>query len=873
LQEQSSSHQRDGNNILGERHSRKTNRIGRRPNHLVPGGIMGLQSVKFLRTLGIALAVLLAWTGPSRAQSWQRLHHQPNYPFFGPSTALLLTDGTVMVQSLAGQVWLRLTPDANGSYVNGTWSQLASLPSGYSPEYYASAVLPDGRVIIEGGEINTPFIDWTNLGAIYDPTTNTWAAVTPPSGWNNIGDAAGVVLSNGQFMLSNIFASLGYSVALLNSATLTWTQAGQGKADGSDEEGWTLLPNGQVLTVDVNNPSNLTNSELYDPVSGDWTSAGSTIVKLDDTNADGTGSHEVGPAVLRPDGTVFATGATGHNSIYDTKTATWIPGPDFPDVMGQGQLDIADGPASLLPSGNVLVATSPGFNRPPTHFFEFDGVNLTEEPVTPNSISNPSYVGRMLLLPTGQVLFTDGQPNNYEDVEIYTPSGTYNPAWAPTIASAPTTVAPGASYVISGYRFNGFSQAVAYGDDVQAATNYPLVRITNRATGHVFYSRTHDHSTMAVAFAGLVSTHFDVPVNQELGASDLVVVANGIPSDPIAINVVAFLSTQSLSFSPQAVGTTSAAQTVTLSNTSSQPLLIYGIKVFDGFGRPYAGDFSASNNCGKNLAAGQSCSIAVSFTPTGTGARTGSVSISDNAPNSPQTVSLIGIGALPTAVLSFTSAAFLNGTLTFVGSQAVGTTSPAQTGSLTNQGPGPLLIYGLTIFDSSGKPYAGDFSATNDCAASLEAGNSCSIAVSFTPTGAGTRSGSISISDNASNSPQTVSLTGTGALPVAALSTTGLSFGQQTVGTISAAQTVTLSNLGPGALMIYGVTIFDNFGRPYAGDFSASNNCGKNLAAGQSCTIAVSFTPTGTGARTGSVSISDNAPNSPQTVSLTGAGR
>jgi hypothetical protein len=98
-------------------------------------------------------------------------------------------------------------------------------------------------------------------------------------------------------------------------------------------------------------------------------------------------------------------------------------------------------------------------------------------------------------------------------------------------------VSPGGSYVISGTRFNGFSQGAAYGDDAQAATNYPLVRIINRATGHVFYSRTHDHTSMAVAFGGLVSTHFDVPADQELGVSDLVVVANGIPSPATTVNV------------------------------------------------------------------------------------------------------------------------------------------------------------------------------------------------------------------------------------------------------------------------------------------------------------------------------------------------
>jgi hypothetical protein len=138
----------------------------------------------------------------------------------------------------------------------------------------------------------------------------------------------------------------------------------------------------------------------------------------------------------------------------------------------------------------------------------------------------------MLVLPTGQILLSD-----FFTVMVYNPSGSYNSAWAPRIQSAPTSVSPGGSYLISGHLFNGMSQGAAYGDDQQSATNYPLVRITNNATGHVFYSRTHHHSSMAVAFGGLVSTHFDVPATQELGPSTLVVVANGIPSVPVAVTV------------------------------------------------------------------------------------------------------------------------------------------------------------------------------------------------------------------------------------------------------------------------------------------------------------------------------------------------
>ncbi|HEX8817619.1 MAG TPA: hypothetical protein VF753_19160, partial [Terriglobales bacterium] len=108
----------------------------------------------------------------------------------------------------------------------------------------------------------------------------------------------------------------------------------------------------------------------------------------------------------------------------------------------------------------------------------------------------------------------------------------------PTIASVPHTLKPGSSYLISGTQFNGLSQGAMYGDDDQTATNYPLVRITNKASGNVFYATTHDHSTMAVATGDKqVSTHFDVPENIETGPSRLVVVTNGIPSEPVSVTV------------------------------------------------------------------------------------------------------------------------------------------------------------------------------------------------------------------------------------------------------------------------------------------------------------------------------------------------
>ena len=173
----------------------------------------------------------------------------------------------------------------------------------------------------------------------------------------------------------------------------------------------------------------------------------------------------------------------------------------------------------------------------------FDGTNLNE--VTPSNpgvetdrFNSSSFVGRMLLLPSGRVLVTHHGDAN--DVWTYTPTGQPQGTWAPAITSAPTVIAQGETYRISGTQFNGFSQGAAYGDDAQMATNYPLVRITNNGSGHVFYARTHDHSRMGVEAVGdpeIVSTNFDVPTNLELGASTLVVVTNGISPAAVTVNV------------------------------------------------------------------------------------------------------------------------------------------------------------------------------------------------------------------------------------------------------------------------------------------------------------------------------------------------
>ena len=498
-----------------------------------------------LRKLVLVLASSIMLASFALGQSWQPLNNQPS---FDVGAVLVLTDGTVIAASEPNCLtctatdyssWYKLTPDKNGSYVNGTWSQIASFPAGYAPLYFGSAVLPDGRVLIEGGEYNCATGScnavWTNQGAIYDPLKNQWTPVNPPSGWKTIGDAQAVVLPNGTLMQANCCTK---QQALFNPSNLTWTATGAGKFDINDEEGWNLLPNGKVVTVDAyvfQYDANGTNSELYNPATGAWTSAGSTIEQLwDSCGGANAASYEVGPAVLRPDGTVFATGAntcgSGHTSVYNSRTGTWTAGPDFPAAYG-----VADAPAALEPNGNVLVFASPSRFYPPAgQFFEWNGSSLSLTSTPPSALGDASYVGHLLILPTGQIMFTDFSNN----VEVFTAAGTYDAAWAPTISSAPTSITRGKSYTVSGTQFNGFSQGASYGDDFQDATNYPLVRIVNQASGHVFYCRTHGHSTMAVATGSKkVSTHFDVPVNAETGLSQLFVVANGIPSSPLFVKV------------------------------------------------------------------------------------------------------------------------------------------------------------------------------------------------------------------------------------------------------------------------------------------------------------------------------------------------
>ncbi len=485
------------------------------------------------RSLASFIVLFSLLAALASAQSWTPVAKP--YPGAGAGAAFLLTDGTVMVhqEQSSNDVWYKLAPDINGSYVNGTWTPAASIPF-YAPLFFGSAVLPDGRLIVEGGEYNHLNAVWTNMGAIYNPKTDTWKQVNPPAGWTSIGDAQGVILNDGTYMQSNCCTT---QFAYFNPKNLTWTAFdGNGKFDVFDEEGFTLLPDGQVLSVDAyvfQYDAKGMNSELYNPATETWSSAGNTVVQLWDSDCGNQGgaTFELGPAVLRPDGTVFATGANtcgpGNTAIYNTASQTWKAGPKFPK-----NVSVADGPASIEINGNVLIMGSPN-EGPPATFYEWDGAKLTAAKNPPNAKNDGSFYGHLLALPTGQILFADYS----KDVELYNSKGTYDPSWAPQVTKVPATLTHGKTYTAKGNRFAGVSQGGAYGDDYQPYTNYALIRISNNATSHVFYCKTHNPTSYALQSTALQSTKFDVPAGIETGASTLVVVTNGIPSPGVPVTV------------------------------------------------------------------------------------------------------------------------------------------------------------------------------------------------------------------------------------------------------------------------------------------------------------------------------------------------
>ncbi|MGB8525116.1 MAG: choice-of-anchor D domain-containing protein [Candidatus Acidiferrales bacterium] len=333
----------------------------------------------------------------------------------------------------------------------------------------------------------------------------------------------------------------------------------------------------------------------------------------------------------------------------------------------------------------------------------------------------------------------------------------------------------------------------------------------------------------------------------------------GTGAGPLAVP-----SPTSINFGSVPVGT-SPSQAITLTNTGNQTLLITNIAVA---GNNIAQFPPSADTCSSSLSPGVSCGFSITFTPSATGTFSAAVNVTDNSGNltgAVQTIPLTGTATAAAPLLNISPTA-----LVFT-AQAVGSTSGNQTVTIVNQGSGTLNISGIGVTGSGASNFGIVPAGSNPCPASgtLASSASCTVTINFAPVSSGTKTATLSLSDNASGSPQTISLTGTAVAPAITLSASSLTFSAQPAGTASAPQNVTLSNAGSTSLGVSGILLTG--ANPT--DFIETNNCPQSLGASASCLITVKFDPAASGPanRAATISVSDNAPQSPQTIALTGS--
>lgn len=460
-------------------------------------------------------------------------------------------------------------------------------------DLFSSQVLPDGRLVVVAGEIydyQTPSAGIWCLGSlsageystgnyaeIYNPTTNQWSSVSDPysgSNKNFLGcavpleilptdtsgthDEARVLVTDSVLNSSNRWVPGTHVLNVQIGGTTSpcspvgdpcWTAGGTPQGDSGIEDGWVLAAgnstNNAIASVDTNTPGyenvNYNTAEYYNPSAGTWAKT-SLTQQLSECSTGSLIVCEIGPAVRLPSqNKAWFLGATGHTEYFNESSSSWSTGLDLPNLDPVlGSFIHGDHPAAVLPNGHVLFLVDNSSNVITADEFDPDPAPGTfaaaSLPSDVNSDSDPLYT-RMLVLPTGQVLLSTtyhvtggcSPCTQQEQVYLYTPDGSPQSAWQPTIASV--TSLGGATYQLTGTQFNGVSEGGAFGDDAGASTNYPIVRLTKTGGAHVYYARTHDWDHTGVATGSTtVSTQFDLPSGMAAGTYTVEVITNGIVS-------------------------------------------------------------------------------------------------------------------------------------------------------------------------------------------------------------------------------------------------------------------------------------------------------------------------------------------------------
>ncbi len=509
------------------------------------------------------------------------------------------------------------------------------------------------------------------------------------------------------------------------------------------------------------------------------------------------------------------------------------------------------GTGTLLVSSIVVAGSNPG---------DFQESDNCQAPVVPSgscTISvtfTPAAVGQR----SGNLTITDNAAGGTHLINLVgtgalvastvSPNTWTYPQQAINVSSAPQTFTvtntdPVQSLVVS---------ALATTGDFQVSTNTCTTAILPGAwcTVQIVFdpilpgTRT---GTLVVSGNGTVMP-FTVSLSGSAGAT-ATLCAGALPCAPPPAPQAA------LTFAGTNVNTTSAASAVKLWNSSNFALNVHSVAI----GGVAASEFSQTNNCGTSISANGNCTVNVSFTPSVTGNQNAVLTVTSDAAASPQSVNIVGNGTAPLVTL----VPPMNSTVN-LGNQPLNTASPAASITLTNTGTGPLNIP-AGAFTITGTA-ASDFSQSNTCGTQVAPTLSCTISVIFTPSAPYSRSATLNIADDAIPGPQTISLVGTGVQPPT-FSPSSLNFPNQPLTLASAAQTVTIKNSNPSYILALSVPAI-------TGDFQVvaqPGSCGAFLAANSTCVIGVTFTPTASGTRTGTLTVAVNG-SSPLTVPLTGTG-
>ncbi|MBL9118891.1 MAG: hypothetical protein JNL80_03125 [Phycisphaerae bacterium] len=479
---------------------------------------------RLVLTSGIASVLFVASRG--HAMEWVRV--TADAPASNAGVALLLSDGTVLALSDAtgnddiGDTWHKLTPDAHGSYVNGTWSGIAPMLN--TREYFSSQVLMDGRVYVAGGEYGTG----KAKAEVYNPLTNVWSAAPDPGG--TVSDANSEMLPDGRVLQALVTGTL-TKTRIYNPVTNAFSN-GPECLGIHNESVWMKLADDSILFVD----RGATTSERYIPSLNAWQSAGVTPVQLYDP-----WGLETGGALRLPDGRGFFIGSLSTSAFYVPGVGglpgSWTAGPVLPNGSGA-----PDAPVAMMVDGKVLAALSPAPTPAnhfpsPTSFYLYDAMTnaFTQIPAPGggNSIDAPSYVFCFLVLPDGGILCTQqDSPTYYVWVSNAAPLAVGRPVLSGVVKTAAST------YQLSGTGFNGISEGASYGDDWQMNTNYPIARLTSANGKMVRYARTSNWNSTGVATGSLpTTTSMTLPPSLAPGSYSLAVVANGIASTPVSFVV------------------------------------------------------------------------------------------------------------------------------------------------------------------------------------------------------------------------------------------------------------------------------------------------------------------------------------------------